>query len=43
MCYGHFHEGFIPRFCIGYVTNGCNDFATVDYNDGVFLKEVLEF
>ena len=41
MCYGHFYEGFIPRLCIGYVTNGVNDFATVD-GKGSF-KEVFEF
>ena len=37
------YEGCVPRVCIGYKTNGFNDFATVECNDGVFLKEVLEF
>ena len=42
MCYGHFYEGFIPRLCIGYVTNGFNDFAKVNGNV-FFLRKCLNF
>ena len=36
------YEGCVPRVCIGYITNGFNDFATVDGN-GLFLRNCLCF
>ena len=35
-------KGCVPRVCIGYITNGFNDFATVDGN-GPFLRNCLCF
>ena len=35
-------EGCVPRVCIGYITNGFNDFATVDGN-GLFFEELFVF
>ena len=35
------YEGCVPKVCIGYITNGLNDFATVNGNG--FFKELFVF
>ena len=41
MYYDRCTEGSVRRVCIGYITNGFNDFAIVDGNG--FFKELFAF